>query len=160
MKTTLKSGNAIVRFLLGHGEKIGIVVIGLCAAMLIWSSLGRDHLQEAQQPERLDQLRKDALTKVNNFTYSKLPDDEKHSAPVYSSNALTAIAPGSFPPWEENLDRPATTTSGPRTDPLLLAAIDLEVTSGSGLWALGDRETADQRRFDMIAEARRRLFFL
>ena len=53
MKNSLKSGNWGVRFLLLHGEKIGVAAIGVCALMLVWSALGRDNLGEDKQPERL-----------------------------------------------------------------------------------------------------------
>ena len=40
MKSKLKSGNPLVRFLLAHGEKLGITAILVCAGMLFWASLG------------------------------------------------------------------------------------------------------------------------
>jgi hypothetical protein len=154
MKATLKGGNRFVRFLLSHGEKIGIIAIGACAVMLVWSSLGRDRLDDSQQPDDLNALNSKAVSAVTSFTYSQLPPEEKHPARNYSGQAIEAVKPESFPPWQITMDRPVVTTSGPRTDPVLLTAIDLEVSSDSGYWALGDRETADQRRFDIIKKGK------
>ena len=48
MKAKLKGANGFVRFLLQHGEKVGIAAILAVAGMLIWSSLGRPVVEETQ----------------------------------------------------------------------------------------------------------------
>ena len=64
----LKGGNAMVRILLVHGEKIGMFAIVVCAGMLFWSALGGDRLEDDQQPEKLVLLANRANQHVLNST--------------------------------------------------------------------------------------------
>lgn len=155
MKTNLKSGNALVRFLLAHGEKIGIAGMLACAGMLVWSSIGRDSLGPEKQPDKLVSQASNALQKVNAFTWDRLPEEEKKIARPISLDAMKAVKPGDYPRYDLRWNRPIVASAGLRTDPLLLAAEDLEVSSDSGLWAVGDRETADRKRFEMIKKSKR-----
>ena len=77
MSAKLKSGNAIVRLLLRHGEKIGIVVLVGCAGMLIYSSLGRERLTADQQPDRLKTSATQADTQVREMSWEAIPREEK-----------------------------------------------------------------------------------
>ena len=155
MKSKLKSGNPLVRFLLAHGEKLGITAILVCAGMLFWSSLGRERLGPDKQPDRLKEQASRAMQKVNAFTWDKLPEEEKPIAKV-PGQVMKPVKPADFPPPSIPWNRSVTTVVGPRTDPVLLPPADLEVWADSGLWAIGDRETADRKKFEMIKEAEKK----
>ena len=75
MKTNLKSGNAIVRLLLAHGEKIGILAIIVCTGMIVWSAVGRERL--SFEPSQLKSLASTTDTKLAGFTWNALPAEEK-----------------------------------------------------------------------------------
>ena len=155
MKTNLKSGNLLTRFLLAHGEKVGIAAILACAGMLVWSSLGRDRLGPDRQPKQLADSADRALKEVNNFTWARLPDEEKPIAKA-PGRAMKPVKPGDYPPPKYAWNPSIVTVTGPRTDPLLLPPTDLEAWSDAGLWAIGDRETADRKRFEAIQEAEKK----
>ena len=76
MNTNLKSGNALVRFLLSHGEKIGMLGILVCSGMIIWSALGVDRLSDQQTPKDLTQKLQAADQKVKASTYQNYPDED------------------------------------------------------------------------------------
>ena len=155
MKTSLKSGNVFVRLLLAHGEKIGIVVFLGCTGMLIYSSLGRDRLGPDEQPDRLVSQARTAQDKIQQCTWDDVPDPNKPQAEKVSLQAMKPVDPTNYPKFQYSMDRPVVKTETPRTDPVLLPAEDLEVTSDAGLWAEGDLATRDAKLFDMITEQRR-----
>ncbi|MEO2047163.1 MAG: hypothetical protein ABGX16_11380 [Pirellulales bacterium] len=152
MKSKLKSGNLVVRLLLAHGEKVGIGVIIICAGMLVWSSLGRESLKPEQQPDKLVSAADRAIQQVNNFVWDSLPEEEKPVAKV-PGQVMEPVNPSDFPPPKYSWNRSVTTVVGPRIDPVLLAPVDLEVEADAGLWAVGDRETARKKRFEMMKQA-------
>ncbi len=155
MKSKLKSGNPLVRFMLAHGEKLGIAAILVCAGMLVWSSLGREGLGPDKQPDVLKKQASLAMEKVNNFTWDQLPPEEKPKAQV-PGQVMEPVKPNDFPPPAISWNRPVTTVVGPRNDPVLLPPADLEIWADSGLWAIGDRETADRKKFEMIKAAEKK----
>ena len=95
------------------------------------------------------------MQKVNAFTWDKLPEEEKPIAQV-PGQVMKPVKPADFPPPSIPWNRSVTTVVGPRTDPVLLPPADLEVWADSGLWAIGDRETADRKKFAMIKEAEKK----
>ncbi|QDS97996.1 hypothetical protein [Adhaeretor mobilis] len=150
MGKQLKSGNAIVRLLLKHGEKIAMLGIVACAGMLIWSSMGRERLDENNYPDRLETNVRNADQHVTNMKWEDFDPEEKKVAdavPVKGSGAvLTAVPEGAFKPWEMSWDQPVMAAVGYRMDPPLLAPIDLEVNAGSGLWASADEDEIRRRQ--------------
>jgi len=136
MKTNLKSGNALVRLLLGHGEKIGILAIGICTALVIWSAIGRERLQ--REPSELDNLAKGARSNVTSFTWNNLQPEEKIIAEPVPESAMATIPPTAFPNLKASWDPAVADPVTLRTDPIMLAAQDLEAKGESGLWASAD----------------------
>ena len=148
MSTNLKSGNAIVRLLLRHGEKIGIVLLLGCAGMLIYSSLGRERLTAEQQPDRLETSANQADSSVRDLKPSDIPEEEEiraENAPIRVGDAaIQKVSTGNFPnfqPFDPAVLRPLKR----RQDPILLPAEDLEVNASSGLWASDDPEAIRRR---------------
>jgi|GEM_PF-5590599 len=95
MKTNLKSGNALVRFLLGHGEKLGILAVGACAMWIAWSALGREQLEK--QPSELENLVNQTRSQVTSLTWQSLPEEVRKMAEPLPDNAIAKSLPSAFP---------------------------------------------------------------
>ncbi|MEM8947235.1 MAG: hypothetical protein AAGD11_18825, partial [Planctomycetota bacterium] len=158
MKTKLKSGNAIVRLLLAHGEKIGILAILVCTGLIVWSAMGRERL--GREPSQLKNVAKDARSNMVRATWKQLADEGvepgEDSAIVMARalppTAMVKISADNFPNFSGNFNPPVADPVTFRTDPVLLAIADLEVNSDSGLWASADPDTIRQKMLDAEKE--------
>ena len=155
MKSNLKGGNALVRFLLRHGEKLGLVAVAACVGMLIWSAIGRDRLGDNQTPARLNNVSTSASQRIESFTWEDAPEEEIVVADEVIGGEMKPIDPAPFPTWTHQLDRPVLDPMALRTDPLLLAAEELEVHGDAGLWASANPDRINQRRLEALAEQER-----
>ncbi|MCA9232013.1 MAG: hypothetical protein KDA57_15300 [Planctomycetales bacterium] len=155
MSANLKGGNAIVRFLLGHGEKIGMAAILVCAAMLVWSAIGRERLGEQRQPQNLDQLVTRAQTKIESFSWDAADEENRIVMQNLDGAAMSEIPRSSFPLFRHGLNRRTLDPVGLRTDPILAPPEDLEVHGDSGLWASADPKVIERKRLEAMAEAQR-----
>ncbi len=154
MKSNLKGGNAIVRLLLAHGEKIGMVAIIACAFMLLWSAMGVPRLEQGKDPDTLTKQANTAEQHINDFTYESVAKTDKtavRKAISIDLASMKAVDPDHFP----NLDPQNPYIVAPqkwRTDPELLTAEDLEVRADLGLWATANPDTIKQRKLEALAE--------
>ncbi len=148
----LKSGNAIVRLLLRHGEKIGMAGIVVCAGMLFWSAIGRERLGGDRQPENLVKLADNANRHVLSFTWDNLPEEEVIRAETISGEAMEQVVAEHYPRWKYPMNRPVLDPVSLRTDPALLLAEELEVHGDSGLWASADKAIIEKQRLAALAE--------
>jgi len=146
MKANLKGGNVVVRFLLAHGEKIGMAGIVVCVGMLVWSAIGRERLDEDQQPEDLKELITRTESHIKGFRWEDADEDSKIVATPVSSEGMTEIPRTGFPPFAGTYERHALDPVGLRNDPILLAAEELEVNGDSGLWVTANPETIKKKR--------------
>jgi hypothetical protein len=152
VKANLKGGNAIVRFLLAHGEKLGMAGIVACAGWLLWSAMGVPRLESGKDAATLTRLAGEAQQHVNSFTYEMIKEQAPEEVPKVKPipvDPTKQIAREEFPNLP-SFNPSIVPPIGPRTDPVLLAAEDLEVNSDSGLWASGEPEIIKQR---MLAAA-------
>ena len=95
MKAKLKGANGFVRFLLQHGEKVGIAAILAVAGMLIWSSLGRPVIEESKQPPALTTAANSAKSKVDTMSWEAFPDDRRTDfREIYRSFRRSHRSPG------------------------------------------------------------------
>jgi hypothetical protein len=156
MKAKLKGANGFVRFLLQHGEKIGIALVLVVAGLLIFKSLGREKLGPDKQPEKLKSLATNADGKVRDATWENIPEDQRTDAAKFQARpgdrASTPVNVGSFPIMSD-IDPPAIPPVKPRTDPQLLAAMNLEVSSGSGLWLDSDPKVIQEKMKEAYQKA-------
>jgi hypothetical protein len=143
MKAKLKGANGFVRFLLQHGEKIGIAAILVVAGMLVWSSLGRPIVDDSKQPPALTREANAAKSSVENMSWETFPPEERTDFTSFSSRSgdlvSTPVNPRSYPPippWDQPVIKPIKL----REDPILVAATDLEVRASAGLWMSSDAE--------------------
>jgi len=162
MKAKLKGANGFVRFLLQHGEKLGIAAVLLLAALLIYSSLGREKLGEEHQPDKLVQSAEGAKNQVESVSWDSLGGertDHLSFAARTGDRAMKPVEPEWFPP-SPPYDPPVTPKVKLRTDPELLTITDLEVQSGSGLWMDAAPEVINKKRLEYMkkqAEEQREL---
>jgi hypothetical protein len=143
MKAKLKGANGFVRFLLQHGEKIGIAAILLVAGMLIWSSLGRPVVDDTRQPPALTTEANAAKTNVETMSWESFPEGDRTDFTRFSSRSgdlvSAPVEPTNYPPMDK-IDPPIIPPIKFREDPVLVAAADLEVRPGAGLWMSSNPE--------------------
>jgi hypothetical protein len=150
MKTNLKSGNIVVRFLLAHGEKLGIVIAILCAGLVAWSGVGCERIDRT--PNELQSLANDANKHLASFTWDQLGEEDKIAAVSVPEAAMANIAPKTFPVYKRSFNPPVSDPVSLRTDPLLLAPTDFEVNADSGLWASANPELIKQKMLEALKE--------
>jgi hypothetical protein len=159
MKSGLKGGNAIVRLLLAHGEKIGIAAILICAGMLIWSALSVPTLDSTQTPDQLQGLAGRAEEHVNSFKWQEISAKDMPEAPKVEAEPMTADAMHQLKqdawPKLASPNPPVIPPQKLRTDPLLLSAMDLEVRADGGLWATANADEISRRKKAALAEQQR-----
>lgn len=149
----LKSGNAIVRLLLSHGEKLGMIAILACAGMLFWSALGVDRLTDDQEPEDLVSLTNRADAQIKNSTWETVDPNNKVVAIPVSIGGMADISTKHFPPLDLPMDRPVLDPVSLRKDPAILTVEDLEVYGDSGLWASAEASVIRANRLRAMQEA-------
>lgn len=156
MTASLKNSNGFVRFLLRHGEKIGIVVLLAVAGMLFYSSLGRERLEQSELPPAIQTSAQQADTHIEQMSWESFPPEEKvPPATEFPVAAFTKPVPADGFPLLPLYNRPIVPPMELRTDPVLLTVRDVEVSSGSGIWATIDPEESRRRRLADLAAAAR-----
>ena len=150
MKANLKGGNAIARLALTHGEKVVLMMVLLLAAYLVYSGLGRERLEK--EPEQLRSSTENADRKINEYKVADLPPGETIAAHPVSMAGMATLEPENYPNLP-TFDSQVLDQMTLRTDPVLLAAIDLEAHGDAGLWTSADADTIRQRQLEAIREA-------
>ena len=157
MKANLRGLGGIKHFILAHGEKLGIVIIGAVAAMMIYNSLLREKLPAEKQADKLKQQVTLATQTMGSFTWDKMkeqfpeevrvvvPLDHKGSGAV-DPELYRSPTPGIA--WDSPIVPPVVL----RTDPVFMEAQELETRGGSGLLAFVDPIV---RRQKMLEEQRK-----
>ncbi len=153
MKTNLKSGNAIVRFLLAHGEKLGALAIGICVAMVIWSAIGQKRLE--REPSELNDLAKRTSAKLTAITWESIPVESRVMAEAVPNGAMARVSTKAFPIWSGSMDPAISDPVTLRTDPAVFAPVDLEVTADAGLWASANPEQIRRKALEAEKERKR-----
>ena len=148
----LKSGNVIVRLLLAHGEKIGILAILICAGMLVYSATGLERLADDRKPGDLEQMTSSARQTIDNTKWEDVDPNQKIIA-APPSETMADVDPLHFPVLDYSLDRPPLNPTKLRLDPALLVVEDLEVYGDSGLWAYAHPDVIEQNRLKAMEEA-------
>jgi hypothetical protein len=159
MKAKLKGANGFVRFLLQHGEKIGIAAILLVAGLLVYSSLGRPVVDDTRQPPALLSEANAAKANVDGKTWDAMPPEEQTSFAKFDARSddgvMSPVNPFEYPIFERPINPPTIDPIKLREDPVLVAAADLEVQPGAGLWMSGDPEAIRENMRRAAAEAAR-----
>jgi hypothetical protein len=156
MQTKLKNANGFVRFLLNHGEKLGIAAVLAVAGLLVYSSLGRERLDDTKQAEPLTRLTSEAQNKVQNMTWNDLPEDERTDVTKFIARSgelsITPVKAEDFPripPFNPSVIEEMKL----RADPVLLTVTDVEANGGSGLWMSADPAVIKEKMREAAKEA-------
>jgi hypothetical protein len=156
MKAKLKNANGAVRFLLNHGEKIGIAAVVVVAGLLVYKSLGREQLGPEMQADKLQTATQQAQQRVSEMTWDSLPDEEKTSSAVFlassSEKIMAPVHPSDFPEIR-NPNSPVIEEMRLRADPVLLEPTDLEANGDAGLWMAADPQVIRQKMIEARVEA-------
>ncbi|MBA4106906.1 MAG: hypothetical protein C0485_14235 [Pirellula sp.] len=158
MKAKLKGANGFVRFLLQHGEKVGIAAILAVAGMLIWSSLGRPVVDNTKQPEPLKMAAQKASSHVAEMSWEAFSEpDRTDSAKFIAGSGDRTAAPVNPPNYPEikPLNPQVIAPIKLRQDPVLVTAEDLEVRPGAGLWMSSNPEAIKKNMLAAMQEAAR-----
>ena len=148
----LKSGNAVVRLLLAHGEKLGILIFLGCAGMLFWSALGIDHLDK--EPSDLESVTRNAQNRIREATWDSVdPNNKVVCLTSAGAGVMTKIPAEHFPPLEYPLNPPVLKAIQLRLDPQILPVEDLEVYGDSGLWANADEAVIRANKLAALQKA-------
>ena len=150
MKTNLKSGNAIVRLLLTHGEKLGALAIAICTGLVVWSAIGQERL--GREPGELNNLSQQARTRVTSFTWDALSKEDRRDAESVPEAAMAKISSKAFPDYPRSFNPAVTDPVSMRIDPALFAPVDLEVNADSGLWASSNPERIKAKQLELLKE--------
>ncbi|MCA9234726.1 MAG: hypothetical protein KDA44_04620 [Planctomycetales bacterium] len=154
MQVSLKNSNGFVRFLLRHGEKLGIALLLAAAGMLFYSSLGRDRLTAEQLPGALETSADSARRHVEDMSWDTFPPEEVvPPATEFPVQAFSKPVPEDAFPQLPSYNGPVTPPVELRQDPILLALEDLEVSTGSGIWATADPDMLRQMRLQQMRNA-------
>src|SRR3954451_10909933 len=86
MATSLKGQSGVKGFLLLHGEKIGIGLIGLVALWFIYKSTKLEHLDDKHQAAELRNEITQTSTEISQYSWAtaleKAPDKVKLKRPI------------------------------------------------------------------------------
>jgi hypothetical protein len=158
MKAKLKGANGFVRFLLQHGEKVGIAAILALAGTLIWSSLGRPVIEETKQPPALQTAATSAKSKVETMSWEAFPPEDRTDFAKFSAGSgdgiSAPVSPPHYPPLKP-LNEPVIPPVKLREDPVLVTAEDLEVRPSAGLWMSSNPEAIKKNLLAAAQEAAR-----
>ena len=160
MKANLKGGNAIVRLLLAHGEKLGMLGIIVCTGLLIWGAMGVTQLEDSQTPADLKRISNQALEKVDKSSWRAESVDTGIiivSTPMAPGEAEMASIPSEHYPLINPMNPRVLKQIALRTDPLLLPPEELEANGDYGLWASADAELIEAKRLQAMREESQRL---
>jgi hypothetical protein len=156
MQTKLKNANGVVRFLLNHGEKLGIAAVLAVAGLLVYASLGREKLDDAKQAEPLTRLTAETQTKVQNMTWDDLPEEEQTNVNKFIARTgevvMTPVDIRDFPKISHPNPSPIEEMKL-RSDPVLLTATDVEANGDSGLWMSADAAVIREKMVEAAKEA-------
>jgi len=157
MKANLKGGNALIRVMLSHGEKLGMFGIVVCTGMLVWSALGVERLEERHTPGELTKQSTEAEQKVSASSYREYPDEDKVIAKELSPGEaeIKRILLEHFPRPFNPFNRPILDPIALRKDPMLFPAEDLEANGDYGLWLVADADTIRAKTLAAIDEQQR-----
>ena len=153
MKANMKGLGGIKHLFLAHGEKVGIVIVGAIALMMIFKSMSREKLPDDKGADDLQQKITMARQSMSDMTWERAKTEKATDVRIVqpleqkggqvSKDAYRS--PTSNIPWDPSPVPPVVL----RTDPQLLEPQNLEAAGGAGLLAFVDPAV---RRAKMLEE--------
>lgn len=149
MATNLKGKGRFVSILLLHGEKIAIGVVAVVALWFIYRSFNLPRLGSDFQADRLQNEISQTSSAIKNFTWDRAvtdnPDKVKKAQTITAKGDMSVPIDAYVPSDAKGspilaFDVPVVAPLILRRDPLMLSAVDVRATGGSGLLAFVDEE--------------------
>lgn len=152
MKANLKGQGGAKGLLLLHGEKLGMAVVVVCAAMFVYASLSQQRLPGNYRADNLDSQIRQARQAIQQYQWDQAPN--KGEAEPLKDIADIAVDADDYT-LSNGWDPPVVPPTVLRTDPVLLSADDVEGHGGSGLLAFIDKAIQKKRQLEREVEAKR-----
>ena len=155
MAGKLKGQSGIKGFMLLHGEKIAISLVGLVALWLIYKTTSLPHLEDKYQATKLRDEINQTSSAVRDSQWpdptSELAAEVRPAVPV-NQKADVPVNPEAYK-TVGTLDTPIVAATVLRPDPVLLNAVSVRANGGSGLFAFMDEAVRKQRELELAQEA-------
>ncbi len=162
MATNLKGQGGIKGILLLHGEKIAIGIVGVIALMFVYRALFKiPRLEDKFQADKLQEEIRNTSNEIHSFTWDRAvtdhPDKVKKRQEIAVAGDFT-VDSKSYVNRDANgkpvfgIDNSIVAPLILRTDPVMLNAIDVRATGGSGLFALIDEEIRKKQELRLAQE--------
>jgi hypothetical protein len=152
MKANLKGLQGLKGGVIKHCEKLGFVLVGVCALFFVYYSIGREHLPADNQPEELHKVVREARTNVEKFRWNDIPEAEKNEVHRFNNQNARHVKTATYVTSRTGWDKAVVPPSVLRTDPVLLTVTDLEVHAGTGLLASIDEEVRAKKQLERLKE--------
>jgi hypothetical protein len=153
MKANMKGLGGIKHLFLAHGEKVGIVIVGAIALMMIFKSMSREKLPDDKGADDLQSKITQAKSQMESSSWDlakeQFADQIRIVQPLEQKGGAVDKndyrSPTANIPWDPSPVPPVVL----RTDPVLLEPQNPEATGGAGLLAFVDPAV---RRAKMLEE--------
>jgi hypothetical protein len=162
MATNLKGKGRFVSILLLHGEKIAIGVVAVVALWFIYKAMYVPRLSSDFQADKLQSEITRTNSEIKDFTWDKAvadhPDKVKKAQKI-EDKADMSVKFDNYVPPNLAFDSPIVAPLILRADPVMLNAIDVRATGGSGLFAFVDEKIRQQQAIkaaELAKEAERK----
>lgn len=137
-------GGGLKSLLLAHVEKVVVALVAAAAAYLVWASLGVEGIEKA--PGDLTQLVSATSGSYDRSPLSEVPEENWFEYRPIASGSLEDLPETAYVPSDlRGLSRPTAPPVIDRTDPKLLAPLELEASAVTGIFAVVDEETIRER---------------
>lgn len=146
-------GGGIKHLLLAHCEKVIALGIVLAAGYLVYASMGVEGISESKND--LTQLVSRTKAAYDQSTWDEVPEDDKHLHHPVASGDFDKLPPSAYT-TTGGISRPVVPPTVDRTDPMLLAARDLEGHAITGIFAFESKEEARKRQLEERREEEER----
>lgn len=153
-----KSGGGFKMLLLKHGEKIGMVVVGVCVALFLYKAVGRERLPADNQHDKLLELVNRSDQNIRTYTWqqaidasAEMAEGETPYAALVKEIDASAVAPvpaDKYATAGTGLDPAVVPPTQLRSDPVLLSVTDIEVNGWSALIPFVDEATRRKRAIE------------
>ncbi len=135
MKAKMKFDlGSIKSWLLAHGEKVGLGVVGLVFLMFVYSALQRETLEATYEPDKLSQLASQVGQHVQNSKWD--PAREAVKVVNYAERAKPKVLPVGTYKLPTAFNPPVTDPKAKRGEPEILPPEELRVAAGMDIFEI------------------------
>ncbi|HEY2412649.1 MAG TPA: hypothetical protein VGI40_10425 [Pirellulaceae bacterium] len=163
MATNLKGKGRFVSLLLLHGEKIAVAVVAAIALLFVYKAIYLPRLSAEFQADKLQAEITRTSGEIKDYTWDKAVAD--HPDKVRKPQPITAKGDGTVDPAQYinrdadnkpvfGIDSAIVAPLILRKDPVIINAVDVRATGGSGLFAFVDEKIRQAQQLKMAEQAK------